>query len=128
MKQSVITCEKPTSLPPIETTIASTSAGDVLISESRELESLEDMPKWRLHDLRRTVASGLARMKTPQIVIEKIQNRATGEGAGVAGVYNRYSYMEEREAALAAWARHVESLVDPCVSGGDVIELQDYKD
>lgn len=100
---------------------------DKWIKEAREQNEHEDMPPWRIHDIRRTVASGLARMKTPQIVIEKVQNRVTGEGAGVAGVYNRYSYMEEREAALTAWARHIETLVNPDGASGDVIEFQVHK-
>jgi integrase len=98
-----------------------------LVNAARAIQELEDMPPWRIHDLRRTVASGLARLKTPQIVVEKVQNRATGEGAGVAGVYNRYSYMEEREAALNAWARHIEMLVKDDVEGAEVIELQGRK-
>jgi integrase len=95
-----------------------------LAKEACDKDGKEDMPPWRTHDLRRTVASGLARLKVPQIIIEKVQNRATGEGAGVAGVYNRYSYMDEREAAMAAWARHIEFLISTGEEGGDIIELQ----
>ena len=100
---------------------------DKWINEDREENGVENIPAWRIHDLRRTVASGLARLKVPQIVVEKVQNRVTGEGAGVAGVYNRYSYMEEREAALTAWARHIESLIKSDVESGDVIEFQAHK-
>lgn len=95
-----------------------------LIKETLDENELEDIPNWRTHDLRRTFASGLARLKVPQIVVEKTQNRATGEGAGVAGVYNRYSYMDEREAALSAWARYIEVLIKPDADSGEIIEFQ----
>ena len=96
---------------------------DATINKARAGDGLEPMPAWHIHDLRRTVASGLARLKVPQIVVEKIQNRSTGEGAGVAGVYNRYSYMDERRAALEAWAQYVEAIISPSAGGAEVIPL-----
>jgi len=66
---------------------------------------------WRLHDLRRNVSTGLARMGYPQHVVEKLLNHRSGVTSGIAGVYNRYRYWEERKQALAAWTAHVTSLV-----------------
>ncbi len=68
------------------------------------------MGGWRLHDLRRTVASGLARFQTPPHVIEAVLNHRSGTISGVAAVYNRYSYLDEKRQALDAWARHVAGL------------------
>jgi integrase len=62
---------------------------------------------WRLHDLRRTAASGMARIKVSPHVIEKILNHKTGIISGVAAVYNRYSYEEEKREALENWARAI---------------------
>ncbi len=56
---------------------------------------------WTLHDLRRTHASNHAKLGTPIHVVEKLLNHVSGQLAGVAGIYNRYSYgTEMREAVL----------------------------
>jgi integrase len=55
---------------------------------------------WRVHDLRRTAASGMARLGIPPHVIEKVLNHRTGVISGVAAVYNRYGYAEEKRDAL----------------------------
>jgi hypothetical protein len=44
-------------------------------------------------------------------VIEALLNHVSGHKAGVAGVYNRSTYMEEKAAALALWAEHLMALV-----------------
>ena len=65
-----------------------------------------------LHDVRRSVASGLARLGTPLEVTEKILNHTSGSFAGIVGVYQRVTNMPTKCAtALNAWAAHVESLV-----------------
>ena len=61
---------------------------------------------WRTHDLRRTVASGLARLGIEPHVIEKVLNHRSGIIAGVAAVYNRYAYEQEKRAALDRWAAY----------------------
>jgi integrase len=66
---------------------------------------------WTLHDLRRTCASGLARLGTPLVVIEKILNHVSGSLAGIVSVYQRHEYAAEKRAALQQWADHVERLV-----------------
>ena len=67
---------------------------------------------WRLHDLRRTVATRLADLGTQPHVVEAVLNHVSGHKAGVAGVYNRASYAPEKRAALDAWARRVERLAE----------------
>jgi integrase len=62
---------------------------------------------WRVHDLRRTAASGMARLGIPPHVIEKVLNHRTGVISGVAAVYNRYGYAEEKRNALERWAEWV---------------------
>ena len=46
-------------------------------------------------------------------VVDRILNHVSGTIRGVAAVYNRHAYLEERKAALDAWSRYVESLVRP---------------
>ncbi len=66
---------------------------------------------YTLHDLRRTFASGMARLGVQQVVVEKLLNHVTGgEQSPIAQVYNRYSFMDEMREAIATWEAHVASL------------------
>jgi integrase len=67
---------------------------------------------WRLHDIRRTVATGMADIGVAPHVIEAALNHISGHKAGVAGVYNRSSYEREVRVALARWADHIEAIVE----------------
>jgi integrase len=69
-----------------------------------------------LHDLRRTAASGMARLGIPPHVVDRVLNHSAGTIRGVAAVYNRFEYRDERRAALAAWASFVAGLVTPTPS------------
>jgi integrase len=79
----------------------------------RRLDSLlpADIAPWRLHDLRRTCASGMARLGINLPVIEKVLNHASGSFAGIVGVYQRHSFADEKRAALEAWGNFVAALV-----------------
>jgi len=66
---------------------------------------------WTFHDLRRTMASGMARLGIQLPVIEKVLNHSSGSFRGIVGVYQRHSFAEEKRTALAAWASHVEIVV-----------------
>jgi integrase len=57
--------------------------------------------------------SAPARLGFPPHVVEKVLNHASGTIRGVAAVYNRFAYLEERRAALETWGRHVTGLVVP---------------
>jgi integrase len=65
----------------------------------------EPIAKWTLHDLRRTAATGMARLSFPPHVIDRLLNHLGSAIRGVAAVYNRFEYLEERRAALEAWGR-----------------------
>src|SRR5215210_3565210 len=67
---------------------------------------------WRLHDIRRTVATRLAELGVQPHVIVAVLNHVSGHKAGVAGIYNRALYAAEKRHALELWAQHVRSLVD----------------
>jgi integrase len=69
------------------------------------------IPKWSLHDLRRTAATGMADLGVAPHIIEAVLNHISGHKAGVAGTYNRAKYSDEKKAALKRWAAHVEGLV-----------------
>src|SRR5262249_45353222 len=68
-------------------------------------------PKWVIHDIRRSVASGMARIGVAVPVIEKIMAHRSGTFAGVVAVYQRHSFLPEMAAALQRWGDHIEQLV-----------------
>ena len=86
------------------------NAGDYLLSTTggvrpvsgfskakAELNSLAGFDDWTIHDLRRSAATHMARLGVPQEHIERVLGHAI---EGLAGTYNRYSYLEEKRAAL----------------------------
>lgn len=70
----------------------------------------EAIGHWTFHDLRRTAASGMARIGVQLPVIEKILNHVSGTFRGIVGVYQRYGYDDEKRAALQAWSDSINSL------------------
>lgn len=72
----------------------------------------EEIAPWRIHDLRRTLATGLQRLGVRFEVTEAVLNHVSGARSGVAGVYQRHDWREEKRAALDAWAAHIQALVD----------------
>ncbi len=60
------------------------------------------IPGWKIHDLRRTTATGMAGIGIPPHVIEVCLNHVSGSKAGVAGTYNRETYLAERDRCLRA--------------------------
>lgn len=65
---------------------------------------------WIVHDLRRSAASGMARLKMPEHVVDKLLNHVSGKIRGVAAIYNRYDYLDDRRTALEAWGAYVARL------------------
>lgn len=71
----------------------------------------EPVPAFTLHDLRRTVATGLQRLAIPPHVTEAVLNHKSGTIKGIAAVYARHDYADEKRAALDAWARMLREIV-----------------
>jgi integrase len=72
-------------------------------------EQGKPLPRWVLHDLRRTMRSGLGQLGVRPDVAELVINHAKG---GIQATYDRYSYQREIKHALAQWADHVLALVE----------------
>lgn len=72
-----------------------------------------DTEDWRFHDLRRTMATNMAMMRVQPHIIEAILNHKTGIVSGVAAVYNRHAYLDEKREALERWAKKVEEMTTP---------------
>jgi integrase len=78
------------------------------------------IPPWVVHDIRRTVASGMARLGINLPVIEKCLNHTSGSFAGIVGVYQRHSFADEKRTAFDAWGRFVAALVTDAPSANVV--------
>jgi hypothetical protein len=63
-----------------------------------------------LHDLRRSVVTGLARIGVDLPVIERIVNHASGSFRGIVSTYQKYSFEPEMRKALDRWGVYVENL------------------
>jgi integrase len=77
----------------------------------RQLDDLSGVTNWTLHDLRRTVVSGMARLGIPPQIADKVLNHQTGTISGVAAVYQRHDFLDERKSALDQWGGHVTKLL-----------------
>jgi integrase len=66
---------------------------------------------WVIHDLRRTVATGLQKLGVRVEVTEAVLNHKGGSFKGVIGIYQRHQYAVEKRAALERWAARVQGLV-----------------
>jgi integrase len=75
------------------------------------LDELSGVTGWRLHDLRRTCVSGMARLGVAPHVADKILNHQSGTISGVAAVYQRHEFLVERRAALDLWGTHIGALL-----------------
>lgn len=92
----------------------------------KEAEKRGDDPQdvtiepWVLHDFRRTAASGMAALGVQPHVVEAVLNHKSGTIKGVAAVYNRYDYEQEKKRALTRWERHIKTII-AAVPGSNVV-------
>ena len=86
------------------------------------IDTLAGIEPWRIHDLRRTVATGLQRLGINLQTIEAVLGHTSGSRSGIVGVYQRHSFDAEKRIALEAWAGHVDTLLGRRAS--NVVELK----
>jgi len=79
---------------------------------------------WRIHDLRRTAASGMAALGFQPHVIERVLNHVSGAQGGLVSVYQRHEYREERKRAILAWGAHVMQIVSAEAPASNVVKLR----
>lgn len=77
----------------------------------------ENGDHWQLHDIRRTVATGLQRLGVRFEVTEAVLNHVSGSRGGIAGVYQRHDWKAEKRAALDVWALEVARIVEVASNG-----------
>lgn len=85
------------------------AALDERIVALRRKSGLAPLSNWTLHDLRRTMVTMMnERLGIAPHIVEAVVNHISGPSKrGVAGVYNRALYLDERRRALQAWAAFV---------------------
>lgn len=94
---------------------------DALLSEAAA-KAERDAPKpWRFHDLRRSLATGFQQLGIRFEVTEAVLNHLSGARGGVAGVYQRHDWKEEKRTALEKWADHLAAA--DAADAANVIEL-----
>jgi len=81
-----------------------------MLALAKEANPTAQIPGWVVHDLRRTAATGMAKLGVTIPVIEKILGHTSGVFAGIVGVYQRHDFLPEMRVALDAWGRHVETI------------------
>ena len=82
---------------------------------------------WRLHDLRRTVATGLQRLGVRLEVTEAVLNHVSGTRGGIVGIYQRHDWAAEKRAALEGWAAHLDAVVAGVEVGPKVVPMRRSK-
>ena len=75
-----------------------------------------EMAPWVVHDLRRTLATGLQKLGQRLEVTEAVLNHVSGARGGIVGVYQRHDWKDEKRTALESWARHVAAIISPAES------------
>lgn len=115
-----------------ETHISGFSKAKLLLdAKIKELNNGKPIPDWRVHDLRRTAASGMAMLGIEPHIVERILNHVTGStSASVKGInatlvriYQRFEYADERRKAVLAWNTYLSNLTNPVVDTENVVRL-----
>ena len=96
------------------------AAADKKIAAARAAAKADPLRAWGIHDLRRTCATELGRLKIPEQIISRVLNH-TAKSITVKH-YNKYSYLEEKREALDTWAAYLERLIRS--PGSNVVELR----
>lgn len=66
---------------------------------------------WTVHDIRRTVATNMARMGVSLPTVEKLLNHISGSFGGIVGIYQQHDFMPEMRKAVDGWEERLFSLL-----------------
>jgi integrase len=94
----------------------------ILVAAKEDLDArhLQFAEPWRIHDLRRTVRTGLSQLSVPPHIAELIIGHSIG---GIVKVYDRYDYMAEKREALTRWADHLLTIVGERPGSENVVSI-----
>ena len=83
---------------------------DKVVASARAGDGLPPLAPWTIHDLRRTVGTGLGKLGILRFVTARVLNHADRT---VTGIYDRHEYQEEKRHALEAWGAHLANMIAP---------------
>jgi len=83
---------------------------DSQIELMRAKRGVRPLPAWRIHDLRRTAGTHIARLGFPRLLVSKILGHVEG---GITQIYELYSYDAEKLRALDAWSAEISKAIAP---------------
>jgi integrase len=79
------------------------------VKNKQKLDELSSVMDWVIHDLRRTVVTGMASLGVAPHVADKVLNHQAGTISGVAAIYQRHEFLDDRKKALLLWGKHLNS-------------------
>lgn len=91
-------------------TTTGTTAFSGFSKAKKALDQLAGVSEWRLHDIRRTVITAMSRLRVQPHVTEAILNHKSGVISGVAAVYHKHQFLDERKDALNKWCDYLLSI------------------
>lgn len=89
----------------------------------RRLDAAAAIEPWRLHDLRRSFATGMQRLGVRLEVTEQLLGHVSGSRAGVVGIYQRHDFAAEQRIALEKWADHIRRITTSAGEGAKVVRI-----
>lgn len=78
----------------------------------RRMDEFSGVENWRLHDIRRTVATRIQGLGYRIEVTEDILGHVKGSRSGIVGVYQRHQFKQEKRDALEAWSRSLRKILE----------------
>jgi len=110
--QSLAVLNRMTVRGPFVFSVLGTKPFQAFSQAKRQIDQLSGVTEWRVHDLRRTCVSGMARLGIAPHVADKILNHQSGTISGVAAVYQRHEFLSERRDALDRWGAHLGEILN----------------
>jgi len=92
---------------------------DKAAATARAKGGYDALAPWTIHDLRRTVATGLGMLGASRLVIGRVLNHAD---KSVTGVYDKHDYLAEKRHALDTWATYLGNVIKP--RGANVVTME----
>jgi len=75
-----------------------------------KLDQISGVSNWRLHDLRRSLATvATEELGFEPVVVDRILNHVNGSVKGIAAVYQKGQYLEKRKTVLDVWAEYIQT-------------------
>ena len=73
-----------------------------------QLDRYSGVSDWKIHDIRRTVATNLSKLGVDRFLLQRVMNHTD---KSVTKIYDRYSYLDEKREALQKWADKLDEII-----------------